>query len=163
MMTWSSIDGALPRSQALFCSLFLPSPFPITLRLASLYNMKHLRGTEKLKNLFKAIHLMSVSNADKLILEHTLSLFVDPPLPEQGNERLIEGYCSVQVLITKCCLAFLNHNLKQPAVHFQELKGPLAGGLNGWIAQSCSWNFARTYTKNIGSLLLVWNRYRIWS
>lgn len=86
--------------------------------------MKRLRGAEKLKNLVKAIHLMNVSHSDKLMLAHTRSLFVEAPLPEQGNERLIEGYCSVQVLITKCCLAFLNHNLKQPAVYFQELKGP---------------------------------------
>lgn len=105
-------------------SRLLHLPFSTTLRLASLYNIKHLRGTEKLKNLFRAIHLTSVSSSDKRILEHTLSLFVDPPLPEQGNERLIEGYCSVQVLITRRCLAFLNHSLKQPAVYFQELKGP---------------------------------------
>lgn len=124
-------------SQAPFY-LLLPSPFSTTLQLA--LHTKHLRGTEKLKNLFKAIHLTSDPSSDKLIMEHTLSLCVDPSLPEQGNERLIEGYCSVQVLITKCCAAFLNHNLNQPAVYFQELKGPLAWGINECIAHGCSWN-----------------------
>ena len=34
--------------------------------------VRHLRGTEKLKKLFEAIHQTSNSNSDKLILEHTL-------------------------------------------------------------------------------------------
>lgn len=75
-------------------------------------------------------------------LEHTLSLLVGLSLPEQGNERLIEGYCSVQVIITTGRVCIPKPQSELARCLFQKPKGPLAWGLNGRTAHGCFWDSA---------------------
>lgn len=107
--------------------------FPLQhLRLDNTLQRKHLRHRE-VKRSFKTIHLTSESKSDNLILEHTLSLFHVLSLLEQGNKRLIDVYCSVQELITKCRLC-----IPKPQC---ELASYLFGGTKEAFSMKTQWAY----------------------
>ena len=120
------------QANTVLCIYFI-QPSLQHLRLGNTLQRKHLRHRE-VKRSFKTIRLTSESKSDNLILEHTLSLFHALPLLEQGNKRLIDVYCSVQELITKCRLC-----IPKPQC---ELASCLSWGTKGAFSMQTQWVYS---------------------